>query len=138
MSRKFAIEKELREEDLESFRQLCAKPARTYDDLQEWLGDHGYKISRGAVYNYRNNWEETLKKIRASADSAKAFVQVAREGNGVADLSEASLARFQQLMMEKLFQMDAEDGLDSGELMKLSIALKSAVATKQQIEEIKA
>jgi hypothetical protein len=133
------IEAILSEEHRAAYEELLRQPGTTIDDLWEWLSEHGYTIGRSSVARHRKNFDEVLNGVRQSAELARAFGDVAKEG-GVAGLSEASLGRFQQLLMEKLFSMDAdgEEGLDSGELMKLSIALKGAVATKQQIEALKA
>jgi hypothetical protein len=138
MSRPMKIASLLTEADRSAFDEFLRVGAPTIDRCVEWLGDRGYDLSRKAAWTYKRNFDEVLKGIRASAEMARYFTAITREGSNASDIPEAALGRFNQLMMEKLFQMEAEGELDSGELMKLSIALKGAVATKQQIEEIKA
>jgi hypothetical protein len=144
MARHFKIDDVLAEEDREAFRDLLRKPSSTIDGMCDWLAEHGYEISRTAVRNYRTNFNEVLEGVRRSSEMARDFVNIAKNAGG-ADLAGASLSRFQQLLMEKLMSLSNDDedgegggGLDAGELMKLSIALKTAVGAQQGIEELKA
>ena len=139
MSRKYKVDEllaELSDAEVEEYRALLRQPAATIDDLMQWLFDRGCKVSRGAVWKHRRNEQELLDGVRRSAEMARAFAEVAREG-GVETLGEASLARFQQLMTEKLLQLDVEEGLDAKELMQLSAAMNSAANTRQRIDAVK-
>lgn len=137
MARHFKIDDVLEKDDLESFRALMRQPAMTIDGLCEWLGVKGYRISRSSVGGYRQNFNKVLEDVRRSSEMAGAFVQMAKNSGG-AELAGASLSRFQQLLMEKLMSLSSEqDGVDAGELMKLSIALKTAVGAQQGIEELR-
>lgn len=137
MARHFKIDDVLAEEHREMFRELLRQPAMTIDGLCEWLGAKGYRISRSAVGGYRQNFNKVLEDVRRSSEMAGAFVEMAKKSGG-AELAGASLSRFQQLLMEKLMSLSSEeDGIDAGELMKLSIALKTAVGAQRGIEELR-
>ncbi|MGE5608938.1 MAG: phage protein Gp27 family protein [Bacillota bacterium] len=137
MARHFKVLDILSDADRAEYEALLRQPSTTVDAALEWLAARGYSISRGAVHNHKRSFAEVLNGVKRSAEMAASFAQVAKD-SGVEGLSEASLARFQQLMMEKLMELDPQDGLDSSELLNLSIALKTAVGTKQQIEKLKA
>jgi|GEM_PF-4422089 len=140
MSRKYKVDEVLAElsvDERAEYDALSRQPASTIDDLMQWLFDHDCKVSRGAVWKHRRNFQDTLDGVRKSAELARAFADVAREG-GIESLGEASLARFQQLMTEKLLRMNEDEELDASELMKLSIAMNSAASTRQRIESVKA
>jgi len=141
MSRKYKVDEllaELTAEEVQEYKAILRQPAATIDDLLEWFAAPGRdcKISRGAVWKHRRNYQDLLDGVRRSAEMARAFADVARSG-GVEALGEASLARFQQLMTEKLLQMDADEQLDAKELRQLSMAMNAAANTRQRIEAVK-
>jgi len=137
MARHFKIDELGMDEAVKAdFIELLRNPGNTVDALFAWLTDHGFKIGRTAVHNYRANFEETLKSVRQASELARAFAAVAKEGGGT-DLSEAALARLQQVLMGKLFAMDAEGDVDAKDLMALAAAVKNAVGTRQTIAEIR-
>ena len=139
MSRKFKVDEllaELSDAERVEYEELSRRPAATIDDLLTWFAEKDCRISRGAVWKHRRNYQDMLDGVRRSAEMARAFADVAREG-GVETLGEASLARFQQLMTEKLLRMDADGELDAKELMQISQAMNSAANTRQRIEAVK-
>lgn len=140
MSRKFKVDEVLADlgpKERDAYQALLRQPASTVDDALKWLAEHGCQVSRGAVWKHRRNYQDVLDGVRRSAEMARAFAAVAREG-GVETLGEASLARFQQLMTEKLMRLDSEGELDAKELAMLSQAMNSAANTRQRIDAIKA
>lgn len=130
MSQKFAIEKRLRDEDLESFRSLCAKPGKTYDDLQEWLGEHNYDISRGAVYNYRRNIEETLAHVREAAEMGRAIRENATAGGDIADGVSVQLVT---AIQSKLIELQDGGIVESEEIRKLAMALRGSTGSRLNV-----
>lgn len=139
MSRKYRVDEllaELSAAEVEEYQAILRQPASTIDDLMEWFAGKGCSVSRGAVWKHRRNYQDVLDGVRRSAEMARAFADVARTG-GVEALGEASLARFQQLMTEKLLQMDADEELDAKELLQLSAAMNAAANTRQRIEAVK-
>jgi len=59
----FAIEQRLSRADLAAFRELMVNRYLTIEAAETWLGDHGYRISHGAVGNY-------LAHVRAESSFA--------------------------------------------------------------------
>lgn len=139
MSRKYRVDEVLAEldaADRAAYEELLRRPATTINDLLAWLSERGLQVSRGAVWKHRRNFQDVLDGVRRSAEMARAFADVARQG-GIESLGEASLARFQQLMTEKLLSLDAEGEMDSKELLQLSMAMNAAATTRQRIETVK-
>ncbi len=136
MARMLKVLSLLEEADRAAYEEFLRGPATTIDDGVAWLAEHGYPVSRKAVWSHKKNFQEVLDGVRRSAETARAFAQVAREGK--ADLSEAALARFNQLLCEKLFSMENDAGIEASELESLAKALRGGVASLGQIEQIKA
>lgn len=137
MARHFKIDDVLSDEHRQEFERFARLNRTTIDELGEWLTGHGYRISRGAVHNWKKDFDKTLDGVRQSAELAASFAQVAKE-NGAAGLADATWARFQQILMEKLFEIGADDESPTpGDLMKIGVAMKSAIGAKQQIEELR-
>jgi hypothetical protein len=123
------------ESERAEYEQLARQPGTTIDDLWEWLRGKGFSIARSSVARHKRSFDELSASVRRSSETAAAFASVAKDA-GIAGLADASLGRFQQLLMEKLFQMDSEEELSAGDLMKLSMALKTAVGAKNAIMDL--
>jgi len=65
MSRHFRIPDVLPEPVLLEFRGECMREKNTVDNLVEWLRSRGYRISRGAVHNFRSR----LLEYQANPDT---------------------------------------------------------------------
>jgi hypothetical protein len=135
MPRNFKVEELLSRDELDEFEKFAGEPARTIDESHDWLLTRGFTLGRTAVGNWLREFRERAMhdRVRQSIESSERFVAVAKEA-GVAGMASASLARFQQLLFEAMVR---DEELDAGDLMKFSIALKTAVAAGQQIEALK-
>jgi hypothetical protein len=138
MPRHFKIDDLLEAQDREAFNDFLRAKKATIDEGVEWLMQRGYKLSRNAVNNYRRNFEESLKRLRESSEFARNLMAAAKAGGGVTDIADANLMQLQIKLSEILFREDGEEGADAGELMKVAISLRSGVATKKELEELRA
>lgn len=140
MSRKYATDiamAGMNDAEKAEYTAILRSPAATINDCMGWLHEHGYQISRGAVWKHRRNFQETLESVRQTAELTRAFVGVARE-YGAESFGEANLTRLQQVIGEKLMRINLDDEIDSKELVQLSMAMNSAANAKQRIEAVKA
>jgi len=139
MSRKFKVDEllaELSDDQVAEYEALLRQPASTIDDLLEWFGGHGCKISRGAVWKHRKNFDQTLEDVRQSAEMARAFAQVARE-SGVTDMNDAIIGRFQQLQMQWAFgQLDGGE-LDAEDLERFAKSMNQAATAAERNENLR-
>ena len=53
MARHFKVNEILTATDRERLHDLMDDPKQTIDTLRAWMIRHGYKVCRGAVFNYR-------------------------------------------------------------------------------------
>lgn len=117
-------------DELESF--VRNKPGCTVDQAHDWLLSAGYTISRGAVHNWKRQFDAE-DEVRRAAEVSRAYLDLGKEV-GAADVAQASLQKFQQILFAHLLDKGAGD---AGELMKLSISLKTAVQAGRHIEKLR-
>ena len=117
-------------EELEKF--VRDRPGRKVDEVHEWLLAKGYVIGRTAVHNWKAEFEAN-DRMRSAAEISRNFLAAGKE-EGAAEIASASLLKFQQILFEHLL---GADDADAGELMKLSISLKTAVQAGRHIEELR-
>lgn len=137
MSRHFKVHDLLNARELEDLNVLARDRSKTIDDLHEWLLAKGYTLSRGAVGNWKQSFDEELlqERFRRSGDFARSVVEVAKQG--AVAVSDAALLQLTQVLFEQTAKLDGDGKLDPGELLQLSMALKTAVGTKQGIEKLR-
>ncbi len=131
MAGAFKINRILSREHRAEYEALARDGRETGERLMGWLHERGYAISKKAVLRHRRNFQEMLEGVRRSAELAAAFALVGKE-YGLDSLSQASLGRLEQLLMEKLFAMEAESDLETNELAKLASAMNGAASARQR------
>jgi len=137
MSRHFKVDEFLQTKTPEERAEYdaIARDARTtVDAAQAWLVEHGYDGSRHSTANHKKSFDEVLKGVRRSAEMASSFGQVLREG-GTEHINEAVLGRFQQLLMGKLMEMEAEDA-DTGDLLKLAMSVRQTIGSAKDLRKM--
>jgi hypothetical protein len=104
-------------------RRLVAGGFRGYEELELWLRELGYQISKSSIHRYGSKLEERLDQLKRATDQAKALVSAAPDDAG--DMSQAVL----RLMQEKIFSalMEMEVDPDSQSLGGLAKALAPLV-----------
>ena len=137
MPRHFKVHELLSERELEDLRAYAREPGRTIDELHQWVLEKGYTLSRGAVGNWKQMFDEELlqERFRRSGEFARNVVEVAKQG--AVAVSDAALLQLTQVLFEQMARLDGDGQIDSGDLLNLSTALKTAVGTKQGIEKLK-
>jgi hypothetical protein len=87
---------------------------------------------RGAVGNWKQEFD-LEDKVRRASEVSRAYLDVAKEA-GAAEIASASLLKFQQILFEHLL---GADDADAGQLLKLSVSLKTAVEAGRHIEKLR-
>jgi hypothetical protein len=124
--------RQLNEQLLEQLEEFARQPGRQGDELLQWLEEHGVKTSRSAVYRWLQDFRLEDRTQRAS-QVARSYLEAARQSDPTA-VSQAALQKFQELLFDKLVETDE---LSTGDLMKLSIAMKTGLNAQQIIGELK-
>jgi hypothetical protein len=139
MSRHFKIDEVLSgagDELRAEYDALIRKPATTIDDLLEWLGERGFKVSRGAVWKHKKNFEDTLADVRQAAEMARAFTAVVKE-SGVAGMNDAIMAKFQQLQMQWAFAQVNGGELTPEDMERFAKSMNQAASAAQRNEDLR-
>jgi hypothetical protein len=100
----------------------------TLDQLIELLEAQDVTVSRSALGRYRKNFEDTAAKLRESRETAKAFAQ--ELGTVPNDEMGQMLVELVNTMTFRLLSSEKSEKFNSGDIMKLAIALKSLSAAK--------
>ncbi len=94
----FKVNDVLPQEDREALSTLLLDPGTTVDQAKEWLVGRGYKVSRGAVYNYRVHLltqpEAVLRQMVRGATAAELRAQLCQRIEGMNRGELVALAAF--------------------------------------------
>ena len=135
MARHHKVHELLSRDELDAFEAFAREPARTVDECHEWLEAHGFQISRGAVGNWKREFDAT-DKFRASNEVARALVDAAKAGGTVA-VSDAANLKLSQMVFEQLLKLQNDDDVSTKELWALSMAVKNVVQGQRHVEKLK-
>src|SRR4051794_37918331 len=105
---RFKVERILSPEHLKEYQELLKDPRTTIRKAHARLLAWGYQIGIAAVGRHRRRFDEDVVAVRKTAMLAEHFADASRDG-GLAALSDATVARFQQVLLERLMRMDKPD-----------------------------
>ncbi len=139
MFKHFKVTDLLRDEHREAYLALVLRPGTTIAQLHRWLTDRGYRLHTKSVARHRNHYFAQEKGALDAAERTRAVIDLLRQ-QGPATLTDAAAARAEQLMLEKLMQLDPADAgsLTPQDLAAFGKALEGFVAARQQIERMRA
>lgn len=132
MAQHYKVHQLLTREQLDELEAFEREPGRTVDELCAWFADRGHEISRGAVWNWKVEFDLN-DKIRRSAELSAMYVQTA-QSLSPEKIAAASSLKFQQMLFEYLSEASAPDAND---LMKIAQAMKTGLGAHSQLEELK-
>lgn len=123
----------LNEQLLEQLEEYARQPGRTGDEVHEWLTERQVQTSRSSVYRWLQDFRLEDRTRRAS-EVARQYLAAAQEADPQA-LTEASLRKFNELVFDALANGERE--LSTGDLMKLSVALKTGLNAQQLVHDLR-
>lgn len=133
--RHFKVDHRLTPEDRVQYEALLLDPRSTIDSLLKWLHARGYTdMTRGGVSRHRRHFELDVKGIRRDARVAGQFAALARAQGGPTALADAGQFRFEQMFLERLFDMKKTDQRGGKEWLELARTMSSLLDNRQQIE----
>src|SRR5688572_13331341 len=109
--RHYKVEQILSPEHLKEYEALMRDPRMTIRRLHRWLLDEGYQVGHAAVGRHRRRFDKDVQAVRRTAMLAEHFSDASR-GGGMAALSDATVARFQQVLLERLMRIDSAEHPD--------------------------
>lgn len=135
MSRHHKVRELLGRDELDELETFAREPARTVDECHDWLLAKGYTISRGAVGNWKREFDAT-DKFRASNEVARALVDTAKTGGTVA-LADAANLKLGQLIFEAMLKAQNDEDVSTKDLWALSMAVKNVVQGQRHVEQLR-
>ena len=135
--RHFRVDAVLSADERAEYERLLADPNATARSLQAWLRDRGHRVCRSAVVRHRRSFAAELRRVRDVARMAEAFCALTRR-QGAGAIADAAHARFEMMLMESLFKLPGAEQLPPGEWQSMARTVSSAVATRRNVEEMRA
>src|SRR4051812_29158704 len=105
---RFKIDRILSPEHLKEYQQLVKDPRMTVKKLHAWVRERGYKVGPASIGRHRRHIDEDVEAVRRTAMLAEHFAEASR-GGGLTVLCDATVARFQQVLLERLMRLDKPD-----------------------------
>jgi hypothetical protein len=143
--RRFKVEQLLSPEHLKEYEALLRDPRMTTVKLHQWILDRGYQVGHAAVGRHRRVFAKEVQAVRRTAMLAEHFAD-ASKGGGLTALSDATVARFQQVLLERLMRLDdaehpeAERSRDFSprEWLELAKTVSESVSSRRCLEQLRA
>src|SRR5205085_4785046 len=142
---RFKVELILTPQHLKEYRELLKNPRTTVRSAHAWLRERGYDISPAAVGRHRRNFESDVVAVRKTAMLAEHFADASR-GGGMAALSDATVARFQQVLLVRLMRLDKPDDpaaekssdFTPAQWLELAKTIAASVSARRSLEALRA
>src|SRR4051794_26123627 len=139
------VERLLSPQHLKEYRELLSDPRTTVKIAHAWLRAREYDIGYSAVARDRRRFDQDLVEVRKTAMLAGQFAE-ASKGGGLAVLSDARVARFQQVLLQRLMGMDkpgapaAEKSSDftPAQWLELAKTVAASVNARRSLEALRA
>lgn len=112
-------------------KRLVAGGFADYRGLADWLGEHGFEISKSALHRYGQRFEERLASLQAATDAAKRVVEASPDDE--ASISEAIL----RLTQEKIFGILLDLEVDPSKVNLASLSRSVAELARATVSQKK-
>ena len=127
------IVRELPPELVEAVNNLLVREGLTYQEISDYLKEHGHNISKSSVGRYGKNFADNLQRLQLIREQAKTIVESAGTESPMV-LAEASNQVAIQMILETLMKIP---NLDGEEPIKLIQALGLMERTGTMRERLK-
>jgi hypothetical protein len=136
MPSQFKIDELLKDhaEDREEFEKYARDPGRSIDELENWLASHGYVVSRGAVWNWKQEFDKQVMAERFSRSSELArAIKGAVSSNDFEAVADAAAMQLTQVVFEQAAKLEQDGELDPLDVQRMTRSLANLVGSKQKL-----
>ena len=141
---RFKVEQVLSPEHLKEYQALLKDARTTVKKAHAWLVARGYRVGYAAVGRHRRRYDEDVIAMRKTAMLAEHLADESKAG-GLSALSDATVARFQQVLLERLMRLDKADDPDaeqtrnfsSRDWLELGRTINAAVSARRSLETLR-
>ena len=146
---RFKVEQVLSPEHWAEYQRLLKDRRSTVRSLHDWLRERGYKVGHMAVARHRRRFDADVESVRRTAMLAEQLAEAScGSGTGAdsaAALANATVARFQQVMLERLLALDKDPDpsvrttrdFSPREWLELSRAVGESVSARRNLEALR-
>ena len=142
---RFKVEQILTPEHLKEYQTLLRDPRTTVRKAHAWVRGLGYAIGPAAIGRHRRRFDADVEAVRKTAMLAEHFAEASR-GGGLAVLSDATVARFQQVLLDRLMRMDKPDepsaektsDFTPRQWLELARTVEASVGARRSLETLRA
>jgi hypothetical protein len=146
---RFKVERLLSPEHWAEYRELLKDRRSTVRSLHAWIIARGYKIGPAAVARHRRRFDGDFESVRRTALLAEQLAEAAAPAGplGAGALADATVARFQQMLLERLLKLDKEEhpggiattrDFNTREWLELSKTITETVNARRNLESLRA
>lgn len=119
-------------------QRLVAGGFGGYVELEAWLRNAGYELSKSSLHRYGSQMERRLAELKRSTDEARALVAAAPDDSDA--MARATMQMLQQRLFGLLRDMDEIDP-DSVDIAKIAKAMaplvRASIAQQEFMREVK-
>ena len=152
---RYKVEQILSPEHWAEYQRLLKDRRSTVRSLHAWLQGRGYSIGHMAVARHRRRFDADVESVRRTAMLAEQLAEAAQGSGGggpagagalgASSLADATLARFQQVLLERLLDLDKDPDpkarttrdFSPREWLELSKAVAESVSAKRNLEALR-
>jgi hypothetical protein len=145
---RFKVERVLSPEHWAQYRELLKDRRSTVKSLHAWITARGYKIGPAAVARHRRRFDADVESVRRTALLAEQLAEAAAPAGplGAGALADATVARFQQMLLERLLKLDKPEQpegvnttreFNTREWLELSKAITETVNARRNLESLR-
>ena len=135
MSSHFKIHELLNSTELEELRTFAREPGRTVDEAHEWLQTRGFTMSRSAVGNWKQQFDQELiaERMSGAGGLAAAFMKAAQADGGL-QIPDAAVLQLAQMIFEKGASLAGGGDVQVADLNQMALSLQRLMLAKARVE----
>src|SRR5207253_6795498 len=114
-------------------------PGRTIDELKTWLEAHGYVVSRGAVWNWKQRFDEQcqLERLSNAGKIAQAWDNLAKNDDAVTKIPQAAVMAVNQQIFETINRLALQGEVSPQDLASIALACQRTTLSQVRIEDVR-
>jgi hypothetical protein len=137
MPSQFKVHELLSRQELDELEIFAREPGRSYDEIHDWLLSHGFTVGRTAAGNWYREFKSLLMKERFSRSGELAqVIKTAIQGGQLEDVADAAAMQLTQVVFEQSAQLQEDGEIDTGDVLKMTMALRNLVKSKEGLVKL--
>lgn len=128
----FEVHKQLDADELAELEAFAREPARTVDQVHEWLLSRGYTMARSSAGRWMTDFRKRLQAERfgRSAELARA-IDGAINRDGIEAVAKGASKQLLQVVFEQAAMLESEGQVDPLDVQRWSRSLKTLIESER-------